>query len=327
MATTTTTQYNTAIATEHIADMIIEESRARSVVLQLVNQYSLAGMRTGTLQYNRVNDSGQASVATEGVAFTATTQLGLTSGTATPAENAVAMILVTNDAIEERTGLVGAAQLFNRGSVEQMVGALSLEARVAGAMVREKIENDLTGLFASLSRSVGTTTQNITLANFDAALLTLETGEDLPPHADNGGIVASLDKQQIGDLRAEMLVTSGGVAGALWEGRDAPGAGDRGMNGFKFNLLGVDVYNHGIGVRQTANAGADVVGAMFVRGSGAPEMGGGGVPGCFAYCEARPVQVTVEGDHRERGAEIQVNSKHICFERIDNWGVALITDA
>ncbi len=319
MATTSTTQYSDISLTEALADEILQESRPRRVVANLINYYSIAGQPTGTFKMNRWNDPGQAATATEGTAFTSTTQFGTT---------AVSVSLITDDAVEERIpGMSSVGELMNRGSFEQKFAALAPEAGLLSRMVFEKIENDLTGLFASLNggTAVGSSGTNMSVANFQTALLTLETAEDLP-HDD---IVCSLDKQQLGDLRTDLTSLSA-ASSSVWSLSVADIVAHRpdlAMNGLKGQLLGVPIYTHGVGVRQTANSGADVVGAMFLRGSGAPEQGGGGQPGAFCLVEGRPIKITIEGDHRERAGEIQVNAKYAVAERADTWGVPIVTDA
>jgi len=323
MAINTTTQFAGITYTEHLAEQIMQEERPKRVALQLINHYSLAGKPTRVMKLNRVNDPGQATAGTEGTAFTTLTTVGTTSVSVTPTEGAIAQFQTTNDAVETRIpGMTGIQDLMLNGSNEQKVQALIFEARLGLASVEEKAEQDVINLYSSLSRSAGATGVNFSLANFTAALLLLETGEDLP-HED---YVADLDKQQFGDLRDELMVTSGGVSGSLWPGKQSPSAAEN-EAGWRMDLLGVDIFTHGKGVRVTANAGADVVGALYLRGTGAPEDGGGGQYGCFAMVEGRPVQVGVEYSLQSRAATVQVNGKYAVAERNDNFGVAFITDA
>ncbi|MGB1373630.1 MAG: hypothetical protein ACPG6R_10950 [Aequoribacter sp.] len=323
MPLTTTANSADRRLTEHLADVTLEEARSRMVVGQLINYASIAGSRTKTWQGSRYDGTGDALAGTEGVEHTYTEQITGTAFTVTPTEDAIAQIEVTYDDIETRTGLAGLAELMNQGSFEQKLAALMPEARIAGAMVNEKKESDLIALFAGASRERSASTGNpLTLALFDAALLLLCTGEDLP----HKNIVACLDGKQVGNLRTELRVTSGGVAGSLWQPADRFALA--GENGFVTNLLGVDMYETGVNVRNTINSGADVTGAMFLRGGlGSPEDGDNVLPGAFVNVEGRPLQVTIEGGHRPRSAEIQVNSKSKSAERIDNWVVKMSSGA
>ena len=323
MAIVTTTDYADISHTEHLAEMLLEESRPKKVLVDLVNHYTLEGKASKTMKLNRWDDPGQATAGTEGTDFTTLTTIGTTAVTVTPVEGAIGQIKVTNDAAETRVpGQSSIQSILIDGTNEQKVAALAPETRMANAMVFEKIEDDISALFAGLSRSVGTTTVAFTLAQYLSALLTLETGEDLP-HDD---FFCALSKNQFGNLRAELMATSGGVAGTLWAGTDSP-TNREGENGFKMNLLGVDVYTIGIGVTKTANTGADHVGCMGLRGIGAPEDGGGGQPGVFTVTEGRGITVGTEYSLQARACLVQVNAKYIAAERNDNFGVKIVTDA
>lgn len=324
----TSTTYSDQQLSEALAERFLLEPQAKRVVIGLVNTYSIAGRPTKSLKLNRWDDPGLASAATEGTAFTSLTQFDTTAQSLTPTEGAVMMSLITNDAVETRVpGMTGVAEVMNDGSLQQKIAALAPEAGLIMRAIEKKIESDLTALFAGLSRSSSPASgSDLALSHFDAGLLKLEGGEDLP-HED---IVASLDSEQLGNIRTELMVTSGGVSGNLWS-RDIASIvelrPDVARNGLKGVLLGVPVYQHSKAARQTANGGDDVVGAIFLRGTGDPELSGSGQPGCFAYVEGRAPVFTVEGDHRERGGEIQGNGKYAVGERVDLWGVKFVSDA
>lgn len=327
MAKNTQTNFSDISLTEALADEIIEEPRPNMVASQFSNKYSIAGLSTKTKKLNRWNDPGRATAATEGTAFTTLTSLGTTALSVTPTEAAVFMTLTTDDGVETRIpGMESMLDVWQRGSLEQQLAAVMPEASMSGRACFEKMEYDHTALFPGFSRSAGNTGVDLSIADFDEALLTLESGEDLP----HEGIVACLDKEQHGNIRKQLLVTSGGVAGSIWSEdlasivRFRP---DVARNGLKGALLGVPVYVHGVGARQFANSNADVVGAIFLAGTGAPEDGLGGDYGALAMVEKRKLQFSLEHDHRERGTEVQGNWKYSVVERADLWGVKFVSDA
>lgn len=326
MGRTTTTEYGDISLTEALADEILDEPRPNLVAAQFSNKYSLAGLPTKTKKLNRWNDPGPATAGTEGTPFTTVTSLGTTALSVTPTEAAVFMTLTTDDAVETRIpGMESMVEVWQRGSLEQQLAAVMPEAMIAARACYEKFETDHTALFSGFSRSAGSSGNDMSIANFDEGLLLLESGEDLP-HED---IVACLDKEQLGNIRTALVVTSGGVAGNIWSEdlasivRFRP---DVARNGLKGSLLGVPIYTHGVAARQTANGGADVVGAIFLRGTGAPEDGLGGNPGAMVCVEKRRLQFSLEHDHRERGTEVQANYKYGTSERVDLWGVKFVTD-
>ncbi len=322
MTFNTTTDY---LAFDHgaaLSDSVMEEERANIVAARLINYYSVQPGHTSK-QLSRWQNPGRAQAATQGVRFTETTPLALDSLSLSPSEFAVMIVALTNDAVELRTKFDQVAELFNRGTFEEQVAAVLPEARIVGASLYETLEYETTGLFSGASRSVGSDAAALDIDDFDDALLMLEGDHDLP-HDD---IVACLDKEQHGNLRKQIAITSGGLQGTIWD-RDLAGIvehrANMPRNGLKGALLGVPVFVHGKGVRQTVNAGAGVVGGMMLRGWGAPEDGEGQV-GALAFVQGRRIVWTLEGDHRERGAELQGNWKGITGERNDDFLVELVS--
>lgn len=322
---TTSTEYGDDILSEALTDEIMEEQRPNMVVARHINYYSNAGTRSATKKLRRWRNPGRASSASQGVRFTELTQFGMDALSVSPSEFAVMIGLVTNDAVELRTGRETVGELFNRGTFEEQFAALSPEVKLIAGSLFETLEYESAAMFAGFSRSVGATGVAFSVDDFDDALAELES-EDLP-HDD---IVACLDKSQHSTLRKEIAVTSGGFAGAIWDS-DLASIVQHRLNmtkdGLKGALLGVPTFAIGAGVRQLVNADADVLGGMFLRGVGAPEDGGGGQPGAIAFVEGRRIVWTFEGDHRERGAEAQGNWKGAHAEREDLWGVKLLSVA
>ncbi len=325
MATQTTTTHSDLILTEVLGDAILQEARPKNVASRLINTYSIVGSRAASKKLNRYGDTGAAGTATEGTAYT--TEADSTPASAvsmSPTEAAVQMLLISDDVVEETTGIESAYELFTSGSREQALAVAQPFASQLGRACFQKLEADVVGLFPSLSNSVGTTTVDITLDNAEEAIYTLDIAEC--PHED---YVFVLHPRQVSDLRKDLATTSGGMAGSYWMGNAelANHRNDVEMNGLKGALFGIPVYMHSKTVEQTANASADVVGALFLRGIGAPEDGDGGQPGTFAFCEGRPLKFMIQHELRERGSDLMANWKYAVAERVDAWGVKIVTDA
>lgn len=320
MAQTTSTSIADMLFSEVLGQEALASASPRPVVTQFFNQYSLEGQRSKVLALNTYADPGPATAGVEGTTFSTVTTLGLDSRVnITPVESAVMLAQVTDDAIENLTGFSHAAQLMLEGSLDQKLQVFrSQAARLAKAAV-EKAETDAVALFANASQSVGTTQQNLSQADIADAIYTLEISE-----APNRGFVACLAPRQIHDLRNELMVTSGGVQGVYHAGKSADHVDN--LNGFKMNVLGIDVFQYDESAKLSSGDGYDCIGAVFVPGSGAPELDGSGQAGAYAMVEARAMDFRLDHDLRERATDIMVNWKYAVAERKDAWTVKVLSD-
>ncbi len=326
MAMTQASDYASQIQAA-LADRVVMESADEGVLLPHVNMYSLAGMKgKDSLTLHRWDDPGDATAGTEGTAFTDLMTLSMTGSTLTPSEQAIAQALVSNDAIEERTGIVSVQELFQTQPVETVMAALAPEIGLLARAVGRKREQDLTGLLASLNggTTFGTTTADLTLALWLAGLLLLENKEGLP-HED---YISYLDREAFGNLRDD-VITSNYPSGVVTLDSASfvaarPDVSARGLQGVAF---GVPIVRGTITARQTANSGADVVSAFMLRGVGAPEIEGGGQLGTFAFVEKRPLIIGIDTSLQERGVLLQANHKYVIGERVDEWGIPGVSDA
>jgi len=319
MSTTSTSQTE-LILSEVMGDLALEEARPRNVALQFCNRYSIAGLGSKNLKLNRYDDIGVAGTATEGTDYTTETEQTLSQITATPTEAAVLMSQITEDCAELTGRFESVNALMASSDIQTQMSVLRPFASNLGRAAFEKAETDVVAAFGNLSTTVGTTTVDIDLGVFEEAIYNLEIAE--PQDRD---YVAVLHPRQISDLRRALLVTSGGVAGVMHTNQSADHVDN--INGFKFNLLGINTYQYDKSAELTANSGDDVVGAMFVRGTGQPELGGGGTPGTFAFVEGRAMDFRIAHVLRARAADVMVNWKYAVAERVDAWGVGIITDA
>ena len=198
-------------------------------------------------------------------------------------------------------------------------GKINVSAFAADAV--QSAANTLTSLICNVtddfSATVGTSGSDLSIANFLAALQTLEVAKVVAPY------MSILHPQQMGDLRAAIAATSGGALQFLpasAEQIQLLGAGYRGQ------WLGVDIFVSSY--VPTKNAGADYGGAMF--GRGAVAYADSSIPE-----EADPMQTILAGKllfERERTAKSGLTSfvSHAYYgvsKCIDAAGVSIITDA
>lgn len=313
----------------------LNEARPKNVASRLTNEYLRVGP-SGALQLSRFDDIGRADTVSAGTEYVTEAAVGSTSTTATPTRRAK-MALIDIDTMRERVPGAEVEQILNvvqngeQGmSVAQVndialaaADAMGPETRQILASHAEAREYDTTTLFSGLSRSVGTSTANMTVDNFEDGLYTLLNGESLP-HRD---IVACLDLRQLFDMRADARAneTSTALNASILDILTVrPDLERQGLEGAAF---GVPIYCHDSDVRVTANAGADVVGAIFLRGFGAPETDGDGQAGCFAYVQKHQPVLTMKWIPRASSVEIMAMHSFVVIERIDNWGVKVVTDA
>ena len=323
MAVTSSSTQSDLYFSEVLGRGALAAAQPRPIAMQFVNQYSIAGRRADNLKLNRYTDIGPAGTATEGTPYTTITTMGVeTPVTLTPTEAAVLMAELTDDAIELVGGFESARAIIEDGSQDDK---LALLLPTAGRLARsaiEKAETDLVAEYGNLTTSVGTTTVDLDLGVFEEAIYNLDIAE-----ARTQAYVANLHARQVSDLRRAMAVTSGGLAGSVHVGSSVDHLAS--PNGFKFNLLGVPVFQYDKSAELTANTGDDVVGAMFIRGIGNPEdpMGGSGEVGAFAMCEARSMQFGFEPDLEGRSIKVMVNWKYDTAVRDADFGVKIVTDA
>lgn len=167
---------------------------------------------------------------------------------------------LSNNELETTEATVTAAQVGILREVQKMaskvslIGGAELEneiARDAGMLIAEMIEDDVVGLFPSLSASVGTTTVNISLANCAQAIGARRTAKA------RGVPVFVFDDQQMLDL-SELIIAATGTFWASGNGQSVLNADSTGIAG---SFLGAEVrYTN---LTDTANAGEDVVGALL----------------------------------------------------------------
>lgn len=177
----------------------------------------------------------------------------------------------------------------------------------AGQAVAEKLMTDIAALGAGFSNAVGTTTANLTEAQFDSARTQLVIRKIPGPY------YALLYPQQLSDLYADMGTTL----------NPAGGTGAAGARAETNDLSVGPVMDHGplYQVRTltsaqvaTANAGADSAGFMA------------GANRAIAYVEKWAARIEQERDASLRGTEVVAGTAYAVGEIDDNAGVGIVTD-
>ncbi len=284
------------------------------VFQQFCRRFSLIGKPSASLDVPRydsdmgtVGDTGTgvatAFDATEGTDLTVT-QATTSKVTLSVSEYAIMRVLTDDIGEDSVSGL------------DVMDRMLADAARI----LMTAFEDDGVGLFGSLSNTVGTTTADLTIAQTLAAHVGIRKRGHVAPD----GVVYVLDEQQVDDLEAALIATStsaASYAGATDRLLGVDRTANNGLgNGHVMNFRGYPVYSSGL--TDTANAGADVVGACFVPSSEANNP-----QATFGVLDKRPFRVEPQRDASLRASELVFSMRKGVGEITDGSGTAIITDA
>lgn len=180
--------------------------------------------------------------------------------------------------------------------------------------------DDVCALFASFTGASGATGVNLSVADFDDALY------DLADRGVQGELVCVLDNQQVRDFNDALQAV--GTSMAVYAGsadRQMSTAFDpnqgRNIEGFAMRYKGVDIYRNAL--CDTANAGADVVGAMFVRGDLEAQRS----TAALGQGSLREFRVETERNASKRTTEVVMTMRWGCGITHDTMGQEITTDA
>lgn len=291
MAASTPTSIAPALNTEIVDPLILGYTREYDFLSRMFRQKDQRGATSLKTDFNSFGALAFAAT-TPGTDLTPTEHTVGEDGTVTASEKAVAVELVRL-ALE-----LGAGNGYN----EDIVG------RELGAAAAEKIQTDIAAAFASFTNTTGTTTVDMSLADFEDALYALRARKvplNVPPPdfilpAMWAKPFAVLAEIQVLDLfRAAR--TAGLALAQCSMSLDALGA--VGMGAIRGEYLGVPIF--ATAVNTTANASADVVGFM-------------GVPAAIGITSYVQPQLLTE-DH------VLGRSKYLVGRAV--YGVGMIKDA
>ena len=319
MAQTTRTTVTDQVLSEVIAEAALSAARPKNVLSRLCNQTSIAGMPAASLSMPRHGDIGAAASVSETADISSTTLTAGTQSTFTPLEYGI-MAEVTYKAARRRMpGLASVHQLFNgSASLEQQLAVFADDSERLGAAQFEALEAACIDALDSLANSVGSTTVNLALSDMEDALYTYETLE-----VSNEDLAFVLAPRQIADLRTALTTATG----TIWS-TDIQSIMERSPDTSKTGLqgafLGVPTYTLSNSIVNTANAGADVVGALIPVGRGDPVAG---QAGAVVIVEGEPLFYSFETDNSKRSVEIQAVWEWAAGLRATDYGVKIVTDA
>ena len=185
------------------------------------------------------------------------------------------------------------------------------------------LEDDFLALLAGLSNSVGSSTNDLTVAQLLAATTGIRTRG-----ANADGLVGVLDNQQASDIQGALTATSTSVA------TFAPAAdriigfqpsADRGLG--MIRQIGSFAGNTALfstGLTDTANTGADVVGGVFVPSTAVNDNFGHVT---FGVAWKRLPRFETERHATKRTTHLVVTGRAGFAELLDGSGTSVITDA
>lgn len=338
MALITASDHTLTIA-KHLAMRALTAMPGRGIVLNHVNHYMLDGAGATAKSLSRFDDIGAADSIGVGVEYTGEAAFGSTAVDITPSRHAKGGTIDRDvylrrggytldqvlSAINSLSAVVAPGEMSDEENmqVSTLDTAFGIEIRQLLMSLKISAESLLIALFAGASQSVGTTTANLTIAQIDDGLARLE-GVTLP-HDD---IVIIGHPQQVADLRADSRsgTTNGGFTDDLTTLlRYTPGISTDGLRG---QVQGVPVYSYSPELTLTANAAADVVGAIMVRGEGNPEdVGGSGKPGALALVAGHAPVLSMMAHPNTFGVRAVADQPLAAGERVDDWIVKIVSDA
>jgi len=294
MAQTTATSLDAWVPSELISADILQEARPNIVVAGLVQREFLSAGQGKVWEQTQLPTTSAAAVAEDS---------DLAAVERTPASSASITV-----------GEVGLSTEVTDLALETaIVNDLAVWARSSGRAIAQKVDGDLCGLLSGLNSSgtgaVGTSGTNLGIADFVEAIYTLELA-NAP-----GQKVCVLHPVQKMDLFNALTSESNAAAvftnlpELVREGRMPEGAVS---NGFWGVFCGVPIYV--TTEVDTANAGADRAGAMFVREA-------------LTLVQLRPLRVEYQRDASARSTEVVATIAYGVGENVDTYGVPIVTDA
>ena len=301
-AETTSTSVTEYVNSEWIRPTINLAAKGRAVAARFALQIDLRGKGTATAAIGQ-EDSNAAEGSLGSFDLTQATDMSNTEFTTS--ERTVSSgeygikRTVTDQAIEDN--ILGETGLF--GFIVQS-GAKDMAIC---------LDDDVCALLGAFSSTVGTSGADLSLANMAQAVSTLRSNE-MP--ADDGAVFV-LDNQQGTDYDAALVAASGTQ---LANYHTKPEAAN-GLDGYLGTWMMCPIYVTSL--TDTANAGADVAGALVIRG----DEGRNPQSAALAVVTSREIRVAYERDESLRATKVVITQRKGCVEAIDKSGVSVITDA
>jgi hypothetical protein len=199
---------------------------------------------------------------------------------------------------------------------------LTTQDIVANAIgiLMDAMNDDACTLFAALSASVGTSGTDCRVSDVNDAIY------NLTRRGVKGQPVAVFDYQALEDFQGALEAASTNIAtyaGAADRLQRVQGSPDNGMNaeGYTLSYKGIEFYKQGL--TDTANTGADVVSAMFIRGDIPAQRG----QATFGQASRRPFTISTQDQVASRTTQLVFHARWGCGAINGQTGVKVVTDA
>lgn len=296
-AETTSTTLTETVNSEYISPEIQSYAIANFVAVQLSWVMDLAGRATKTwAQPVWVKDAATASLSEP--TNMSNTALETTEATITVAECGILRQLTKFAA---RTSMVA--------DLEDVI------IEEGGKLCAEQMEDSLVGQFSNASASLGQSTTN--LANTDV----IEGVTALRILDARGMPVMVLHPRQSGDLMLDSEAATGIVYGR--DGTQSVLNSSIGDDGYSGAVFGVNTWHSSL--CDTANTGADRVGALFINGN--PALGGNHAHAAYGTAVLWMAEAQVEPDVANSSVKIAITNCFGTGELLDNSTQSVISDA
>jgi len=192
---------------------------------------------------------------------------------------------------------------------ESIAGAQLFDfvTRDAGLLFAIALDDDIAALYPSLATSVGTSGADLTLANM------VEAQAQVRKNGKKGRMVYILDDQQASDYQAAQVAAVSTTVSSFMAPQTDAG------NEYLGTFMNSPVWQTGL--CDTANTGANVVGACFIRGDMDPTQA------CYGAVMTRDVQTHTRDDVEGRSWIVVCSAKWGVAEIADLSGTKIVTDA
>lgn len=335
MANETTTGIVAAmLATEVLARQARKAHLPKMVLASLVHVDDLGTERSNTKRYIVESDLGVSSAGAEGVALSPTVALGHDSSINVVISEGVAdMALLTELAISTSLGIEmdDVQRIIADGTQEQFMALLAPIVNRLVPRGMQKIESDLLATLSSITASVGTTTQDMTLTTMLQAQYQYRVNQALRPI---NVCKYLLTENQANEVNIAALAASGGAAGAIWGQPGRFGMAQRGDDGVApghiGTFLGYDVHTMDAELNVYANGVDDVLGAFGDFGDpmlapDAPQLAG--KPGALVLANRGSLKLRFKEKLEHRSAGVIMNAYYGVAITQNKGLVALLSDA
>ena len=231
----TTTTYNDTVYSAIIADIVLDALMAHVVTPPLLRRFDLRNQASKSVDVPKA-DSFTAAAVSEGTELANT---ALTTGKATGTAAEVGIMATVTDVLE----------------VSDIPAAHAARLKQLGRAIADKIDVDITALFAGFTQEVGVSGSDLTLPLLLTAIFTLEVANAPKPY------VGVLHPIQISDMRVALENNSNAPFRSMGIQSGTNELGPAG-NGFAGEWFGLPLY-FSTNVATVNGAGVDRSGGIF----------------------------------------------------------------